>query len=215
MIKIIKTLLLTTFAFFVVINPAYAINISPSPEASLPTQNFIQEREERKERLREEIEAHKEEVAAKKEQVRERTEAKIASHEAVFSDARKTRTREFYGRLYTRFTAAIKRLDILTTRIDSRLASIKEENPEIDTSEVEEKIVEAKSLLLDAQMDLDAANENFDEVLESDDPKATFQLIKDTVMGVKDKLIEVHKILVSVIGDIKGLRVGNTTQITN
>ena len=172
MIKVIKTLLLTTFAFFVVINPSYALDTSPSPKASLTTQKFIQERADRKERLREDIEAHKEEMATKKEQVRERTEAKIASHEAVLSEARKTRTREFYGRLYTRFMAAIKRLEILTARIDSRLASIKEENPDVDTSEVEEKIAEAKSLLLDAQMDLDAVNANFDEVLESDDPNA-------------------------------------------
>lgn len=210
-----KILLLTAFSFFVVIKPTYALDTSPSPRAGLPVQRFIQERADRREQLKAQIEAHKEEMAAKKEQFQDRAGARIASREAVLSEARKTRSKEFFNRLYTRFTAAIKRLDILITRIDSRLASIKEENPEVDTTEIEDQIAEAKSLLLDAQMDLEAASENFDEVLESDDPKATFQLIKDTVVGVKDKLVEVHRILVSVIGDIKGLRVGNTTQVTN
>ena len=215
MIRALKTLLLSIFLLTFSFGSIYALDTLPSPEASLPTQQFIQERTERREALKAQIEAHKEEMAAKKEQFQDRAEARIASREAALSEARKTRAREYYGRLYTRFTAAIKRLDILITRIDSRIAEFKEENPKVDTTEVEEKIADAKSLLLDAQMDLEAASENFDEVLESDDPKATFQIIKDTIMGAKDKLVEVHRILVSVIGGIKGLRVGNNTQVTN
>lgn len=215
MVKVIKTFFLSTFAFLVVANPTYAQNSSPSPEASMPTQRFIQEREERKEILREKIEAHKVEVTAKKEQLRGEREARVASHEAKLTEARKVRAREHYGRLYTRLSAAITRLNTLITRIEARLEIIKEENKDIDTTTVEAEIASAKSLLLDAQMDLEAASDNFEEVLESDDPKATFQLIKDTVMDLKSKLVEVHRILVSVIGDIKGLRVGNTDSVNN
>ena len=129
MIKILKTLLLTFFLLTFSYGSIFAVDTLPSPEASLPTQQFIQERTERREALKEQIEAHKEEMAAKKEQFQDRTEARVASREAALSEAKKTRAREYYGRLYTRFTAAIKRLDILITRIEARLAESKEENP--------------------------------------------------------------------------------------
>ena len=210
MIRAVKTLVLTLLLLTFSYTTIYALDAPP--EASLPTQQFIQERIERRQLLKAQIEAHKEEMAAKKEQFQEKTEARIASREAALSEIRKTRARDHFGRLYTRFAAAINRINTLIVRIESRLSTIKEEDPSADTTHIESAIASAKALLLDAQMDLEAASDNFDEVLESDDPKATFQLIKDTVIGIKDKLVEVHRILVSVIGDIKGLRVGNTYQ---
>lgn len=215
MTSVIKTVLLTIFLFLVALNPTSAQDASPHPGASMPTQKFIQERTDRKEKLREQIEAHRADMAAKRDQFQENKEERIASHTAALSESRKARARERYSRLSTRISAAMGRLDTLITRIESRLAVIEENNPDADTTQIESEIATAKSLLLDAQIDLEAANDNFEEVFESEDPKATFQFIKDTVVGVKEKLVEVHRTLVSVIGDIKGLRVGNTTQLDN
>ena len=214
MIKVVKLLLVTLI--LVSFSSNMALAQTTPPEASIPTQNFIQERTERRTQLKERIEAHKAEVAAKrlelKEQTQEHKEARVASREARLSEAKKARTREFYGRLHTRFLAAISRLDTLISRIEARLATIKEENPDADVTQIESDLQEAKSLLLDAKVDLEAASGNFDSVLDSEDPQATFQIIKDLVMEIKGKLVEVHKLLVSIIGDIKGLRVGNTYQ---
>ena len=45
-------------------------------------------------------------------------------------------------------------------------------------------------------------------MLENDDPKEAFLVIKNTIKEIKSDLVEVHQLLVHLIGDIKGLRVG-------
>jgi chromosome segregation ATPase len=190
------------------------------PKASNATTEFAQERLERKEEIKLRIEQHQEEVEAKKEQLREEQEQrlqereeKVASKVAQLQERRKERIRLFFERLTRRLEAAISRLDILIQRIESRLAVL-DESGDADTAAIHEQVDEAKSLLLDAQVDLEAATANLDTMLESDDPKAAFEVIRETIKDVKSKLVEVHRILVHVIGDIKGLRVGNTPQLT-
>jgi hypothetical protein len=44
--------------------------------------------------------------------------------------------------------------------------------------------------------------------LDNDDPKTAFAEVREIIQQIKVNLIEVHRTLVHVIGDIKGLRVG-------
>jgi hypothetical protein len=69
---------------------------------------------------------------------------------------------------------------------------------------------DAKELLAQAEADLAASNIEVEDVIVSDTPKETFDTVKDTVVEIKETLKEVHSILVHVIGDIRGLRIGNT-----
>ena len=46
------------------------------------------------------------------------------------------------------------------------------------------------------------------EIIESETPREGFVEIKEMVGEIRESLVEVHQILVKVIGDIKGLRVG-------
>ena len=45
-------------------------------------------------------------------------------------------------------------------------------------------------------------------IIESETPKEGFVEVKEMVGEIRESLVGVHQILVKIIGDIKGLRVG-------
>jgi hypothetical protein len=164
----------------------------------------------KKEEIRQRIEEKRLEIEKKKEEIKERIQIKKATQAAKLQNKNKERVRSYFGRIDSRFTATIERLEILISRIESRLAVYEQGSPDLDLTEIYTQIETAKALLLDAEADISAASANLEVVLDSEDPKDAFAVIKETVLDAKDKLKEVHSILVHVIGDIKGLRVGNT-----
>lgn len=145
-----------------------------------------------------------------KEEVRKRVEARKATQEAEVKERRRERLEFHWGILEKRILATINRLMKLTERIESRIAKIKESNPEVDTEDIEEQVTEAKSLLEDAKLKYDEAKSNMLTLLEAEDPKAAFEDLKESISDIKDTLVDVHRMLVLIIGDIRGLRVGNS-----
>lgn len=167
---------------------------------------------------REEIQARKveqqEQRVLKREEIMARIETKKATAAAKLQEKRQERIMAYYGNLSKRITATIARIEKLIERIETRLASI-EEDSGVDVTFIESQLADAKELLDQASASLLAANDTLEVVLESEDPKEAFALTRETVKEIKNNLKEVHQILVHVIGDIKGLRVGtNGTQVT-
>lgn len=161
----------------------------------------------------ERIEIRKELKEQKLQEIQERIQEKKATIAARLAETRKERVRFFFGRLNRRLEAAIDRLEILIERIESRVAIIEEEDEDedIDTSSIKGKLEEAKALLDEARASLAAAESSLENALSSDDPMGAFAIIRETIQEIKNDLIEVHRILVHVIGDIKGLRVGQSS----
>ena len=95
-------------------------------------------------------------------------------------------------------------------RDNSGLAIIKSENPNISTTGIDKQVETASNLLTDAGKNLDAVNANLETVLNSENPKESFTVLKEELKSIKTQLKEVHTILIKTIKDIKGLRVGNT-----
>lgn len=147
-----------------------------------------------------------------REEIREKIEQKKATIAARLKQVRRERIRHFFGLLARRLKAAISRLEILITRIESRLAIIEENNEDIDTTSIKEDIAEVKDLLDNANAKLAATEDNLESFLNSEDPKQAFSVIKETIREIIELLIEARRILVHVIGDIKGLRVGTWRQ---
>ncbi len=146
--------------------------------------------------------------------LKRRIEAKRATKSAELSLQRKDLIRTFFNRMTDRMDAAVVRLETLISRIESRIAKIKAEDPSTNLTEVEGDLTRAKTTLAEARADLAAAEANLETVLSSNNPKEAFALLKTTLAGVKSKLVQTHKTLVHLIGDIKGLRVGETTSGT-
>ena len=146
-----------------------------------------------------------------REQVQAKNEERKATIAARLTEVRRERIRNFFNRLVKRLEAAIIRLERLITRIESRIAKIEAADEDIDTSPITEQVNDAKVKLGDAKTELQEVKDVFESLLTSDDPKEVFETVREKIMNIKEDLIEIHRILVHVVGDIKGLRVGATS----
>lgn len=162
--------------------------------------------EEKREEMQQRIEAKRQLLEQRREELRQRLESARAERQAQLDSKRRERIRAYFSRMIKRFEAAIARLERLIERIEARIAKLKEQGE--NTSTVEARVTEAKDLLQDAKSDVEAVNQTLEEILNSSDPKSEFKAVREFISDTKHKLIEVHRMLVEVIGDIKGLRVG-------
>ncbi len=132
-----------------------------------------------------------------------------ATQEAKVEQIRQTRIRSYWQVLEKRLSATINRLEILISRIESRLSKISNEDPGLDISSVQNDIDDAKVMLTDAKTKLDSASSDLGNILNTNNPKQAFEIIRVTIKDIKNSIVEVHRLLVHVIGNIKGLRVGS------
>jgi len=146
-----------------------------------------------------------------KEQTRERIQKRIATIEGRLKERKANIIRNFFNRLVKRLEAAIARLEKLIARIEARLDKIEAANEDINTTKIRKDVNQAKEKLISARATLGQAKDKFENLPPSDTPKEVFAEARDLIQEVKKQLIEVHRILVKIIGDIKGLRVGTTS----
>lgn len=146
-----------------------------------------------------------------RQQTKERIQERIATIEARLSARKKEIIGSYFLRMTKRLEAAISRLNRLITRIELRIAKIEANNEDIDTKPIKNQVQKAKDKLQVATDKLNEAKIKIDDILESGTPKEAFAGVRDLIKEIKQILIDVHQILVKVIGDIKGLRVGTTS----
>lgn len=132
-----------------------------------------------------------------------------AEIKAKLTEKRQQLIRQFFSRMVKRLEAAISRLEKLISRIESRLAKLESQGENV--SKIKTEVADAKTKLNKAKADLELAKSKLETVLTSDDPKSAFAEVRNLIKEVKSQLIETHRILVHVIGEIKGLRVGQIT----
>ncbi len=145
-----------------------------------------------------------------REELRQRIQQNIATHSERLSKIKQGRIKQYFSRMIRRLEAAVERLERLILRIESRLTKIKSSEQDLDTTKVEADLFNAKNLLESAKSDIQITRDDFDKLIGSDNLKENFKTIIETVHNIKQQLIQVHKILVQVIGEIKGLRAGRT-----
>lgn len=126
------------------------------------------------------------------------------------ADKRKENIAKYLQNMVARLRAYVTRLETLITRIESRLTKIAAEDPTKDLTKIKADVDKAKSILADTKDKITDLAGIEDEVVNSTTPKGTFKDIRSKVDSIKKDLQEVHRLLVHVIGDIKGLRVGET-----
>ncbi|HUS60128.1 MAG TPA: hypothetical protein VMX76_01975 [Nevskiaceae bacterium] len=189
-----KIITLLLFCFLVV-SPILA------QETNTPTTSPVTARQEKLQEIRTRV---REKIEVRHQLIQEHR-ATIA---AKLTERRQERARLFFNRLTKRFQTATSRLRRLTARIDSRLAKIEAEGEEIDTTDVKATLATTKEKLDEAETALAEAQAGFGDILNNENPEEAFADVKDLIKGTKQQLVEVHRLLVHLIGDIKGLRVG-------
>lgn len=195
--------LIIAITFLIVIFSPKDIAAQANNGSSMPLdiKTLVEERIERNEEKREEIRLKIEVKTATREAAKEQLKAKL-------EEKAQNRIQLLFGKVATRMESAINRLYTLIERMEARLEIFTEEGENVEG--IQGEIDSAKELLASAEESLAVANTGLEEVVASDDPKAGFVYIKDAVKDIKSTLIEAHSILVQVIGDMKGLRVGVT-----
>ncbi len=156
----------------------------------------------------EKVQQNRENVQQRMEQTIQRRIEKKATIESRLNERKTQLIRSFWGRLIARLEALVGRLEKLIARIQSRIEKIKQTNPDIDTAKIENELNEAVTILSNAKEKIDNADAKIEEVLSSNNPRLAFQEVRGIIQDIKMDLVETHRKLVHIIGEIKGLRVG-------
>lgn len=192
--KILRAIIFISFCFILVF-PVLA------QETNTPTTSPVIARQEKLQEIRTRV---REKIETRHQLIQEHR----ATITAQLTERRQERVRFSFNRLTKRFQAATSRLRRLTARIDSRLAKIEAEGEEVDTTDVKVTLATTKEKLSEAETALAEAQAGFGDTLNSENPEEAFADVKDLIKGIKQQLVEAHRLLVHLIGDIKGLRVG-------
>lgn len=145
-------------------------------------------------------------------EVRATIEAKREENQNRITAVRRERIRSFFGKMVVRIEATIERLEKLIERLETRITSIKTAEEDLNTTKAENAIKEAKTTIEKAKAELTLLKAELEELLASDEPKLVFGQIQDSLKTIKDYLKETHVLLVQTIGEIRGLRVGDTNE---
>lgn len=143
-----------------------------------------------------------------KDNLKNKIETRQVSAEGRRCELKKSLIKAYFERMIDRLSALIDRLQKLIDRIQSRIDKI--EASGIDLVGPKADLTSAKSNLADAKAKLDSLKSEMGTLLTCEDVKVEFKTIKSKVEEVKKELNEVHRLLTHIIGNIKGLRVGET-----
>lgn len=156
----------------------------------------------------ERLEATKETLQLRRETIREQVQERRTTAAAHLSERRKERIRQFFNRLVKRMRAALRRLEKLVMRMESRLDKIESQDESLDVVPIRETLDDAKDRLERVSEALVQAENSLEDILLAEDPKEAFADVKSLIKEIKNQLVEVHRLLVHMIGEIRGLRVG-------
>lgn len=127
-------------------------------------------------------------------------------------EIRKSVIKNFFVNMIRRFEAAVERLNQILARIESRVAKIKSENPSIDLARIDSQIASVKTDLGNTQVKIDTLKSDFDKAIISTNPGESFKAIKEDTTEIKKDLENIKRNLSKIIGEIKGLRVGQSKE---
>ena len=139
---------------------------------------------------------------------RDKVEEKKVERVEKLTSIKRERIMSFSNKMIVRLEATIERLEKLITRIEERIVKIETTSNDINVSEIKVSLNQAKQKLTLIKSDVITLKESLNDVTTSEDPKAMFEEAREKLNGIKEDIKDVHSILVKLIGDIKGLRVG-------
>lgn len=158
---------------------------------------------EEKENVRKQIEERRSKLQEKRDKLAKETKVRQEERKDKIAQKRAEKIREFASRMRERMLAMVERLEILSGRIQSRIDKLKEKGA--DTQEAQAQLDDAKSKLAAVKARISALSGVGADIAASDNPKEFFSAVKEEAAGIKKDLIEVHKLLASSLGKVKGL----------
>jgi len=145
----------------------------------------------------------------KRQEIRVKIEEKRVEKIEKLSATRRERIMNFSNKMIVRLEATVERIEKLISKIEERILKIEAGKKDIDVAKVKESLDEAKQSLALIKIEVTLFKESLGKIPDAEDPKVVFKEVRETLKGIKEDLKDVHSMLVKLIGDIKGLRVGD------
>ncbi len=181
-----------------------SVNVTQRVETTSRTETDNLQREEidaKKEELRMRLNAQQQELRVRQDEMKERIASRQAEMQERMEGGVKERIKSMYSRVVRRLIAAVGRLDNLLTRIDTRAEKIAEETG-ADNESVKMKVSELKIELKALEEEISSKSQGIDLVLESDDPRTMFVVLKVELEAywdeLKDLLTEIRALIIDL-----------------
>lgn len=131
----------------------------------------------------------------KRQEIRVKIKEKKAERLEKLSAIKRERIMNYSNKMIVRLEATVERLEKLITRIEERITN-------------KTTLNEAKQKLTLVKSNVAALKDSLSNMTTVEDPKAEFEKVREALKGIQNDFKEVHSKLVKLVGDIKGLRVG-------
>jgi len=141
---------------------------------------------------------------------RQGSEGKVATIAGKLDARKKEIIKNYFGLMIRRSEAAINRLSKIIVRIESRIGKIEETDKKIKLTVAKQQLAKAKESLNQNGLQIKEIQTQMATIMEEDSTKESFAEVKTMINDLKKSLLETRKILTKIIGDIKGLKVGQT-----
>lgn len=152
--------------------------------------------------LKDRLEAQKERLSQMREDIEEKIKNRKEEVQKKLEEAKIEIIRKHVSKMFTRFEAAINRLDNVYSRIWNRINIL--EDSDKDVSKVKAALEAVKPKIDSARSKLSEARSSFETVMSSETPKDALDEARIKLEELKTIIIEIHMDLVDVINSIKG-----------
>lgn len=207
--KIASALAITVFLFGVVSAQVAGQDVSTSSgdKSRVRPASPVSPVDRQADRVRDRVEKVTEKrslLQEKREQLREKAQEKREEVKQRISARRAEKIKEFSSRMKEKLLAMVERLEKLTERIQSRINKLAEKGA--DTADAQSQLDEAKAKLAAVKTRISGLEGVGADIASSDNPRELFSAVKDEVQAIKKDLVEVHRLLASSMGRIRGVR---------
>lgn len=146
----------------------------------------------------------------------ENREAKKAEREKKLNEKKKERIAAYTKKIILRLNAAVERMFKLADRTETRIIKLEEKftDKELDLSEAKKLVKKAREEVKNAQREIESMSEIFAEAIDTENPKESFDTIREHIKNAIINVKNAHKTLVEAIKLIKANVVKDTTEDT-
>lgn len=163
----------------------------------------VERLKEKRGTVKERVEEKRSKLQEKRDELREKAKERQEEKKQKIEERRAEKIKEFTNRMRERMLAMVERMETLSGRIESRMDKLKEKGA--DTGEAQAQLDDAKSKLAAVKARISSLVGVGADIAASDNPKDLFSAVKEEASGIKKDLVEVHKLLASSMGKVKGL----------
>lgn len=169
--------------------------------------------DEKKEELKARMEEKQKELSQKKEEMKEKIASRQADRKEKLEDNAKARIKEMYGRYVRRLLAATDRFINLLDRIDARANKLAETKT-VDVTTIKKKVADLKSEVVALKEEIQAKALSVDLVLESDDPKTLFSVLRTEMETYRDEIKALFVKIRALIPELEKLHSSASAKVT-